>query len=243
MNPFHCYDVRPGAALRVFCFPHAGGSAAFFRLWHRGTPGAEVRAVQYPGRADRSGEPFAESVALLAKQVAEAMTPLLDRPAVLFGHSLGALVAYESARELRTRGRGVAALVVSGRHAAHERLAVSAHLGSDDELAAELGRLGGSDPELLEDPVIRELVLPAVRNDYRLEETYRHRHDAPLDCPVLALVGADDPEVSAEQAARWAELTSGGFTLRTLPGDHFYLQDRREDVMRAVLAAAPPSTP
>ncbi|WP_157252096.1 thioesterase II family protein [Nonomuraea typhae] len=243
MTPLHCYEPRPGAALRLFCFPHAGGNAAFFRLWHRTRHDLEVRAVQYPGRADRAAEPFADDVQVLAKQLAEAVAPLLDRPAVLFGHSLGALIAYEVTHALRAMGRAPAALVVSGRHAAHDHRGTTTFTGSDDDLVAELARLGGSAPELLADPEIRRLALPAVRHDYRLDETYAHRHDRPLDRPVLALIGADDPEVSPGQAARWGELTTGPFTQRSLPGDHFYLADRRADVLRAVLATVPPPTP
>ncbi|GGL11865.1 thioesterase [Sphaerisporangium melleum] len=247
MSWFHCYEHRPGAALRLFCFPHAGGSAAFYRAWHHDLPAAvEVRAVQYPGRGDRRADPPVRDARRLAAAVADAMAPLLDRPVALFGHSLGALVAYEVARELEARGRGVLHLFASGRHAPHERRHGDAHTWSDDALAAELVRLGGVEPEFMADPVMRELTLPVVRHDYRIDATYHHLSDGVLACPVTVLLGDADPEVTPEQAARWAELTRGQCAVRVLRGDHFYLVPRRSDVAAYLLAAAGaawPSTP
>ncbi|WP_327585112.1 alpha/beta fold hydrolase [Nonomuraea sp. NBC_00507] len=247
MSWFPCYAPRPLAGSRLFCFPHAGGSASFYRAWHRDLPPAvELRAVQYPGRADRRADPMVDDAGHLAKLIADAMAPLLDRPVALFGHSMGALIAYEVARELEARGRGVAHLFASGRHAPHEHRASGTGSGTDDELIADLVRLGGMEPELLADPVIRELTLPVVRNDYRVDETYLHRSGGVLSCPVTALLGEADPEVTIGQAARWSELTRAAFTLCVLGGDHFYLVPRRTEVIARLLGAlstAWPSTP
>ncbi|GAA2205286.1 alpha/beta fold hydrolase [Nonomuraea monospora] len=233
MTWFHTLDPRPRAAMRLFCFPHAGGAAAAFRDWHRAfPPSVEVRAVQYPGRADRLRETPLDDAHLLADQVAEAMGPLLDRPAVLFGHSLGSVVAYETALRVRP-----AHLVVSGRRAAHVPRPGSVHLGTEQELVAELRRLGGTEPELLDQPEVRSYILPIMRADYRMAETYRSRPAEPLDCPITAIIGDDDPEVDATNAGGWAELTRGGFKLHVLPGDHFYLVPRRTEVIDLIVEA------
>ncbi|MGP3963732.1 thioesterase II family protein [Nonomuraea sp. 3N208] len=232
MNWFHCHQPRPYAGTRLFCFPHAGGSASFYRGWHRDmAPAIEVRAVQYPGRADRRAAPLIDDAHHLAKLITDAMAPLLDRPVALFGHSMGALLAYEVACELEARGRGVTHLFASGRHAPHEHRAGDTYERSDDELVDELVRLGGVDRELMADPEIRELTLPAVRNDYRVDETYRHRPGGVLACPVTVLLGADDPEVTPGQAARWGELTRDRCGVRVLDGDHFYLVPRQGEVI------------
>lgn len=233
MTWFHAMDPRPHAALRLFCFPHAGGAASAYRDWHRAVPPeVEVRAVQYPGRADRVGEPLVDDARLLADRIAEAMRPLLDRPAVLFGHSMGSLVAYETALRVRP-----AHLVVSGRRAANLARPGTVHLGTEAELVAELRRLGGTEREVLDEPELRSYVLPIVRADYRLAETYRNPAAEPVDCPITAVIGDKDPEVDASNAGGWAALTRGGFALHVLPGDHFYLAGRRDELLSLILAA------
>ncbi|NJP95835.1 thioesterase [Nonomuraea sp. FMUSA5-5] len=233
MTWFHALDPRPHAALRLFCFPHAGGAAAAYRDWHRAVPpSVEVRAVQYPGRADRMGEAPVSDAHLLADQIAEAMGPLLDRPAVLFGHSMGSVLAYETALRIRP-----AHLIVSGRRPAHVPRPGTVHRATDEDLVAELRRLGGTAPELLDEPDVRAYILPIMRADYRLAETYRSRPAEPLDCPITAIIGDADPEVDAALAEGWGELTRAGFKLHVLPGGHFYLVPRRDEVIGLILDA------
>ncbi|MEV0823134.1 thioesterase II family protein [Nonomuraea rubra] len=236
MTWFHSLDPRPHAAMRLFCFPHAGGAAAAYRDWHRAVPpSVEVRAVQYPGRADRASEAPLHDAHALADLIAEAMRPLLDRPAVLFGHSMGSVIAYETALRVSP-----AHLVVSGRRAANLPRPGTVHLGTEEDLTAELRRLGGTEPELLDDPDVRAYILPIVRADYRLAETYRSRPAEPLDCPITAIIGDSDPEVDTTNAAGWAELTRAGFKLHVLPGGHFYLAPRRTEVIDLILDAVSP---
>ncbi|MEV0614230.1 alpha/beta fold hydrolase [Nonomuraea sp. NPDC050404] len=234
MTWFHASDPRPNAAVRLFCFPHAGGAAAAFREWHRAVPpGVEVRAVQYPGRAERVREPFVDDAHQMADLIAAAMRPLLDRPAVLFGHSMGALLAYETALRINP-----AHLIVSGRRSAHVPRPGIVHTGTEDDLVAELRRLGGTEPELLADADARDYILPIVRADYTLAESYRSRPAEPLRCPITTVIGDRDPEVDPGNAGEWAELTSAGFALHVLPGDHFYLAARRAEVIDLILTAA-----
>ncbi|MBG0817318.1 thioesterase II family protein [Planomonospora sp. ID82291] len=235
MTWLRCPRPRPAATTRLVCFAHAGGSATAYRDWPALLPDTvELYGVQLPGRADRYGEPLPESMDALAAAVAEELTPLLDRRFALFGHSLGALVAYEVTRILEERGTGPARLFASGCTAPHERRDHRYAGYDDDRLVAVLNRLGGTETEVLSHPGMRELVLPYVRGDFRLAETYRHRPGPPLRTPISVLVGDADPVVTPAQAKSWEAHTSSDFSLTVLPGDHFYLQPLREQVVAEV---------
>ncbi|MEV5705531.1 alpha/beta fold hydrolase [Actinoallomurus sp. NPDC052274] len=233
-----CFQARPAAATRLICFPHAGGSAAFYRPLAMAATEVEVHIAEYPGRADRLFEPLVDDAGQVARAVAEALGPLLDRPVALFGHSMGATIAYETARLLTAHGTPPTHLFVSASHAAHDRPSRSAkdvlHDKDDDALVAGLVRLGGTDARALADPELRELVLPYVRSDFRLLEGYRHEPGPLLDLPITAFAADADPVVTPAQVQRWAELTTGEFTLRVHPGDHFYVVPRRDAVLAEI---------
>lgn len=239
--------LRPAAApwVRLVCFPHAGGSASFFRPWRAALPAdVELHAVQYPGRLDRIADPCVDDMDELADAVARAVTPLLDHPVALFGHSLGGSVAYEVARRLPAlAGRGPARLFVSGRPAPDRQRCSRTYLADDDVLWDELRRLGGASPEVIESPELREAFLPALRNDYRLGETYRARPGPPLSCPVSAVLGDRDTEVDPDEAGAWAGFTGAGFTLRVYPGGHFYLSPPRADLIDEIVRRLAESVP
>jgi pyochelin biosynthetic protein PchC len=219
MRWLRCFRPQARPRMRLICFPHAGGNAAFFRDWAPLLPdGVELYGVQYPGRLDRINEPLLHKMEEVAAQAAAVIAPL--GPAVLFGHSLGAWIAFEVAMRLP---RPPIAVVVSGHPAPHRRRNSQTHLADDDTLWAEMGRLGGTSADLLAHDSIRSLMLPALRADYEIAETHHAPIPAPITAPILAVIGDADPEVTAEEADDWRQHTTAGFRLLTLPGDHFYL--------------------
>lgn len=244
--------IRPGGLrpvaepwIRLVCFPHAGGSAQFFRPWRAELPpDVELYAVQYPGRLDRSAERSVDDMAELAEAVTTAILPLTDRPVALFGHSLGSAVAYEVARRLCTRPDAAPArLFVSGRPGPGRQRRTTRHLATDDVLWAETGRLGGTDAAMLRDAELREVFLPVLRSDYRLAETYRPADGPPLPCPISVLVSSGDTEVTPDEARAWSACTTAGFTIRVFSGDHFYLGPRRAEVADEVVRRMAGSVP
>lgn len=230
------YRPAPGAAIRLVCLPHAGGSASFFLPVAAAlSPAVDVLAVQYPGRQDRLREPMIDDLGDLADAVVTALTPWLDRPFAFFGHSMGATLAFEVTRRLE-QGAGPAPLhlFASGRRAPSRHRDENVHLGGDDRIIAELTELSGTDTRVLGEEEMLRMVLPAIRNDYRATETYRYRPGPPLSCPITVLTGDADPKTSLEEAEAWRDHTTGPFDLRVYPGGHFYLADHQSEVLDAI---------
>ncbi|MBL7633019.1 thioesterase [Frankia sp. CN6] len=232
------FQLGPGGGSRLVCFPHAGGAASFYVPFARALAGvAEVGGVQYPGRQDRRAEPPVTSIGALADQIAAVLHPLPDRPTAFFGHSMGAVVAFEVIRRLEARGGPVPFLLfASGRRAPSARPTGSVHRGDDAALVAEITSLGGTDPRVLADPELRSIILPPTRADYRAIETYQAEPGATISTPVTALVGDADRAATPVEAAGWKDHTTGAFDLRVFPGGHFYLVDRQAEVVDAVTA-------
>ncbi|MET9763708.1 alpha/beta fold hydrolase [Streptomyces sp. NPDC006372] len=228
-------------AVRLVCFPHSGGSAATFRAWSPAMPKeASLLAVQYPGHADRIAEAPADSVAEIGSHVAEELLRLDPAPCALFGHSLGALVAYETARALQSSGSAARWLFVSGSPAPRLAGGGTTHRAGDEELWGALRDLGGIDADVADNAELRELLLPVLRSDITLNETYRPAKDAaPLHCQVRGYYTTGDPLVNGAQLDAWAGVSTGRFGVRAWPGGHFwFLADPTELIgdIRAVLA-------
>jgi pyochelin biosynthetic protein PchC len=237
-----CYRPRPGATVRLICFPFACGSAIFFRPWVDALPDTvELVAVQYPGRLDRFAEPAVADMDTMVKSVMWVLPGLLDRPVAMFGHSMGAAIAFEVARALQERHQfTLRRLFVSGRPPPGHHRPERKHLEPDDVLWDELRRLGGTTADAMAHEGLRATLLPAMRGDYRLIETYRPVPGGVLDSPVTALLGDQDPEVTVAEARGWAAHTSTGFRLRVFPGHHFYIASQPDAVVAEVVAGLAP---
>jgi surfactin synthase thioesterase subunit len=233
---------RPTSALQLVAFPHAGGGASAYREWAARLPqGVEVLAVQCPGREDRLSDEPADDVDELVGALADDLSRVIDRPYLVFGHSMGAAIAFETIRALRDRGFAEPErLIVSGRRAPDRFLGGEVHRNGEAALKAELQRLGGTPREIFDHPEMADIVLRVLGNDYRLIENHHPRAGEPLACPVTVVLAAEDPELSREHVADWHALAAGG-DLVELPGDHFYLVAHRDALLAEIVARVDPA--
>ncbi|HZF13058.1 MAG TPA: thioesterase domain-containing protein [Thermoanaerobaculia bacterium] len=230
-------DERP--RLPLYCFPYGGAGASAYRGWGEELPSwIDVRPMQFPGRENRFREPLHTRLEPLVAEMAGRVET--KEPYALFGHSLGALVAFELTRTLRRTGRPTPALLVlSGFGAPHllrDRPRVT-HLAPDafwERVAAHYDVT----PEVLAEPLLRELAYPVLRADLEIVETYVHRPEAPLDLPLVAWGGVGDPEASEEQVTAWKEHSRQPVEVRIFPGGHFYVNSSRPAVLAALAEAA-----
>ena len=219
---------RPETRLRLFCFPHAGAGALIYRSWQDSLPAdIEVCPIQLPGRGTRLMErPFTQLTPLV-EALAQALAPLLDMPFAFFGHSLGALVSFELARRIRRQyGRHPVRLLVSAARAPQIPQRESPiHALPEKEFLAELRRLNGTPSELLDHDELMEIMLPLLQADFAVYETYSYSNEPPLNCPISAFGGLQDQRVNDRDLQAWRAQTDGAFSLRMLPGDHFFLRE------------------
>ena len=224
----------------LFCFPYGGAGASLYRAWSPLLPtGIEVRPMQLPGRESRYREPLLASIDGLVKDLVGTFEPTPKGPFAFFGHSIGALIAFELTRELRHRNAsGPALLVLSGYPAPHltrDRLRLS-HLPTEVLLQSLEAGAEISD-ELKAHPELLDLALPILRADLEAVETYEYAPEPPLDCPIVALSGSDDLGASAAQMEAWAVHTRRAFRLHLFQGGHFFLNTSRLDVIATIAKA------
>jgi surfactin synthase thioesterase subunit len=224
--------------LRLFCLPYAGGSAAMFRPWAQAL-GSEIDVVgiQLPGRGSRRHEPSITNFDLLAALVTEAVESTAGATRfAFFGHSMGALLSFEVARKMQSRGtRLPECLFVSGRAAPHltpER--PRRQLMDDADFIDELRRLEGTPPEILNDPELLSFLMPTIRSDFQLLASWRFKHSPPLNAPLFALTGRNDSHVDIQAAAAWNKWTCCNFELITYPGGHFFLHKQEDRLLRDI---------
>lgn len=220
-------------AMRLFCFPFAAGGASIYREWPEELPAdVEMCAVELPGRGDLRGELPLTRMASLVEVTARVLAPRLDRSYALFGHSMGALIVFELARYLAARGRPPALLLAAGRGAPQiPDPGPALYAASEEDLVRELKRLGGTPSKTLDDPARRARLLLLVRADFAVCETYSYRDAPPLACPLVVYGGADDPDWKRQHLDAWRRHTTGPFEVHILPGDHFFLQSSRSELL------------
>jgi medium-chain acyl-[acyl-carrier-protein] hydrolase len=237
---FICPRPDAGAGMRLFLFPYAGGGPAAFGKWPGELPQAiEAHIAHYPGRGSRYNEQPVKQLASLAERLADSIQPLLDKPFAFLGHSMGGLLAFEVARQLRERRMPQPqTLFVSACGAPHlPDPHPPVHALPDAQFLDALRALNGIPAEIASLPELMELLLPSFRADFAAVEGYRYDFQGPaFDFPVIVLGGSQDPHVSRERLEAWQQHAKAGFRSFYFPGDHFFIHTAREAVVATVAA-------
>jgi surfactin synthase thioesterase subunit len=210
-----------------------------YRTWRtRLPPNVQLVPVQLPGRETRVREPVRTRLAELVAVLADELAPHLEDRFAFFGHSMGALLAYELSHYLWARHGTLPTRLFVSAHRSPELLGTSPdlHQLADPELIQELRSLGGTPESVLQHAELMAMALPILRADLEACETYVHPTDAraALPSPISALAGADDRRVGPASMSGWRNHTRAAFTLRVLPGAHFFLHTAQEAVLRAI---------
>jgi medium-chain acyl-[acyl-carrier-protein] hydrolase len=233
-----CPKINPRAKVRLYCFPYSGASASIYYPWIEILPPSiEVFPVQLPGRGYRVSEaPFEEITCLIQVLDKEILNSLTEKPFALFGHSMGALVAYELSKQLEKNHQlSPLILFVSGHNAPHipDRADPIHHLEESDFLD-RIRKLNGTPEEILRDKELVDLLLPILRADFKLSETYEWELGKMLSCPIIACGGLQDEYLDKNGLDAWGDLTEHGSSIRFFPGDHFYLNQNRHSLLQVI---------
>lgn len=226
--------------MRLLCLPHAGAGASVYRSWGKNlSPDVTVCPVQPPGRERRSGERPFSSVEPLAKQIAQEIASSVASPYAIFGHSTGALCAFQVIRELRASGKQLPVhLFVAGRRAPQLKITRTDLAGlSPSELSALLRRLGGTPEEVLADYDLLANMQPLLAADFAVNECYTYKPGPPLNIPITAFTGKADASADVTQMAGWCEQTTNDFCLHAFSGGHFAVFDHTPEVHALIIAA------
>lgn len=225
------------ARLRLFCFPYSGASASIYYPWVEILPSAiEVCPVQLPGRGSRISETPYTTLDELIPETEASLKPYLDKPFAFFGHSMGALIGFELSRSLQENGDNLPIILfVSGHNAPHlPDTSEPIHSLPEHEFVTQIKSMNGTPDEILDDPELRDLLIPILRADFSVCETYSYRSNTPLNCSICACGGLGDPYIDREGLKAWRNHTQKEFSLRLFPGNHFYLNDDRIYLLQAI---------
>lgn len=227
------YQPAPKATARLVCLPHAGGSAPFFLPVSAAlSPAVDVVAIQYPGRQDRRTEQPASDMTVLADRLFDILRRQPRLPLTLFGHSMGAILAFEVTRRLEADDQAPVRLFASGRRAPSTYRDENVHLRDDAGILAEVRALNGTASSLLGNDEMMRAALPALRADYAAAETYRCAANVTVACPITVLTGDSDPKTTLDEAKAWARHTTGSFDIQVYPGGHFFLTDHAGQITK-----------
>lgn len=229
---------RPEAERRIFLFPYAGGGPVVFHRWASQFPDdIEARIVHYPGRGSRFNERPFTSLNSMVDEISSFIPPLLDKPSVFLGHSMGGMLAFELARRLYQNGSSQpGALFVSACRAPQITTSQKPiHALPDEEFLTSLRSFDGIPDAVLKDQELLDLTLPILRADFELYETHQFVPGLPLDCPIIVFGGRDDPRVGGGQLEGWRELTRSRFEARFFDGGHFFINAERESIQETIM--------
>lgn len=229
-------DPNPQARVRLFCFPYAGGSSLIFRTWSKSLPTIEVCPIELPGRGSQMKlAPFTR-LETLVSAIAPILLPHLDKPFAFFGHSMGAIVSFELARLLlREYNISPVHLFVSGRRPPQiPDSKPPIHALPESEFIEELRRLNGTPQAVLENAELMQLIIPSLRADFAVLETYVYAPEPILNCPITAFGGREDPEVSGDELQGWRDQTNAAFSLQMFNGDHFFLHSAQSLLLQSL---------
>ncbi|KAA3617198.1 MAG: thioesterase [Calditrichaeota bacterium] len=229
---------NPNAKLKLFCLPFAGGSSVAYRDWNDVLPATvELCAIEIPGRGQRLGEPLLKNLPELVTKLAEGIKEELDRPFVLFGHSMGAATGFELTHLLQSKYQKTPEhLFFSGRGAPQipER-DEPIHKLPKNEFIDKIRSFNGTPKEVLAHEELMELVIPIIRADFEVCETYNYQQRAPLNIPMTVLGGLSDEDINKSDLESWGIHTQNEFNIRMFPGGHFYLQDQVHALVQTIL--------
>jgi len=236
--PWFAYlKPNPNANLRLFCFPYAGGSAMTYRTWSDFLPtNVEVVPIELPGRGGRMREKLYTNIKPLVKELADVLTPYLDKPHAFFGHSMGTLIGFEIARIFRNKNLpGQVHFFASGHTApqfgyTHDPI----YNLPDAQFIEELRKLNGTPETVLNNEELMQLILPMLRADFEVNETYIYEPGPPLDCSISAYGGVQDKDVSWVSLEAWREQTSAEFSIQMFSGGHFFLQEEQSTILQTL---------
>lgn len=225
---------NPEAKLRLFCFPYAGGGDHIYRGWREWVPSMiEVCPVQLPGRGRRINEtPFTE-ISLLVRAASAALAPYLDKPFALFGHSMGALICFELTRQLRRDAGPQPSHLFLSACSNPNGAASGPHPLSNETLITALGQVGGIAKQIIDDELL-DLMLPSLEADLAACQTYLYLPEPPLDCPMTVFGGLQDKAISRNDLEGWREHTAGPFSVKILPGDHYFVHTAQSLLLRSI---------
>jgi len=239
MNPWlKSCRPNPAARVRLFCFPYAGGGASIYRTWPNEFPDEfHVCPMQLPGRESRMEEPAYTDVHTLAAALADGLEPYLDIPFAFFGHSMGALTAFELTRALRrSSSRLPIHLFLSAHRAPHIPLKKPPiHDAPNDRFMQELRRFQGTPEEVLNNAELMEILLPTLRADFALHETYVYSPEESLSLPLTVFGGTDDTDVRREELEEWRAHSTAPMNLKMFTGNHFFLHHFQREIIAVIV--------
>lgn len=237
-NDWVIRERRNSADSRLFCFPYAGGGASVYRGWtEEANSNIEVCWVQWPGRENRNREPPFACCEELVTALVKGISELLDRPFAFYGHSLGAKIAFETIRGLRRGGCAQPSHLFVGASQAPQlpwTRPLLHPLGEDEFIEEIQRRYGGLPRQIIEDAELRALLIPTLRADVRILETYRYTPEPPLNCAITAFGGDADHTVDLFALEAWRHQTCKAFRLHMIAGDHFFLHSARRELLRTI---------